>query len=99
MYEEIKRKGRGTIEGCFDTIEGKLKEGEKGVFAVGERFTAVDAYLFVFWRWGMAQGWDMRGRWKIYTKLVEGLGERESFREAVKMEGIESYLHSSAERM
>ena len=51
----IVRKGKRTIRESFDHIERNIA----GPFALGEYFTAVDPYLFVFYRWGNLIGIDV----------------------------------------
>ena len=87
-FEGIKKKAREVIEDCFERIEEKLN----GVYAVGDALTAVDPYLFVFYRWGNAAGFEMRERWPKYTKLVENLVKRPAVKAALKAENIESTL-------
>lgn len=84
-YEVIKAKGRETAKECFEYIEGKL-EGKK--YAVGEGFTAVDAYLLVFYRWGNMLKFGMRENFPNYTRLVEGVVEVEGVKRTIEKEGI-----------
>lgn len=52
--DEMKRKARSTIEHVLADIEGHLPaEG----FALG-RYSAIDPYLFVFYRWSKLNGFD-----------------------------------------
>ena len=83
-FESIRKKGRTTVEHCFATIEGKLH----GEHAVGDSFTAVDAYLFVFYRWGNVIGFDMKGEYPKWHALVEELVKKDSVRATVEAEGI-----------
>ncbi|KAK5075751.1 hypothetical protein LTR70_009789 [Exophiala xenobiotica] len=86
MYDAIRKKSWQTVQECFDAIEEKLK----GVHAVGNGFTVVDPYLYVFYRWGASNdGLDMAARYPKYAKLVGELLERRAVREAVEAEGIE----------
>lgn len=84
-FASIKEKSRRTIEESFDAIEGKLK----GVHAIGDEFTAVDGYLYVFYRWGNEIGIGMKGKYPKYTRLVEEVIKRDSVKAAVKEEGID----------
>jgi glutathione S-transferase len=87
-YEEIRKKGRGKIERCYTIIEEKLK----GVHAVGNAFSAVDAYLLPFYRWGTANGFAMKERYTKYTSLVENLAAMESVKAVCEAEGIDPML-------
>jgi glutathione S-transferase len=87
MYPTIQAKGKKSVEECFDVIENDLK----GLHAVGDDFTAVDAFLYVFWRWG-AGDLDMKGRYPKWNALVGELVKREGVRKALEEEGIESFV-------
>lgn len=82
----IKEKAREVIESGFEFIEGKLRDGKE--FAVGDEFTAVDAFFFVLYRWGTLIGVDMKRHGK-FTALVSGVLERPAVKAALKDEGIE----------
>ena len=84
----IREKGRKTVEEAFEMLEGKLMDTLP--YAVGDGFTVVDAYLFVFWRWGCDIGVDMEKRFPRYKALVEKLVEREAVKKALAEEGIEA---------
>lgn len=92
----------GVVEGWLvegeDEGEGEVfgeagrGEGNHGVWAVGGRFTAVDAYLYVFWRWGAGElGIDMEGRYPRWSRLVAELVKRDAVKKALEAEGIESF--------
>lgn len=86
MFDGIKAKGRETIQESYKRIEEQL-EGRN--WAVGDDFTAIDAYLLVFYRWGNEWKFSMRDKYPNYTKLVMKVAERESVKEACKEEGID----------
>ncbi|KAF4549247.1 Hypothetical protein D9617_22g065920 [Elsinoe fawcettii] len=81
----IKERALQHIDDCFQKIEKKLQ----GHHAVGDRFTAVDAYLLVCYRWGKATGSKMDQRFSLYTALIRNLGQRPSVRSAIEAEGID----------
>ncbi|KAL5346224.1 hypothetical protein V496_05451 [Pseudogymnoascus sp. VKM F-4515 (FW-2607)] len=87
-YASIKAKALLTVQECFTTIDQDLSSG----YAVGSSFTAVDAYLYVFYRWGTSVGIDMKGKYPKYTNLVVNLVKRQSVQDALKVEGIESHV-------
>ncbi|ESZ96308.1 glutathione S-transferase [Sclerotinia borealis F-4128] len=87
-FEGIEKKGLRNVQTCFDMIEGKLN----GIWAVGNALTAVDSYLFVFYRWGEGVGLDMRKEYPKYTVLMENLRNRPSFEKVVKLEKLEAKL-------
>ncbi|KAH7329952.1 putative glutathione S-transferase GST-6.0 [Rhexocercosporidium sp. MPI-PUGE-AT-0058] len=84
-HEGIKAKALQRVKGIFEDIEGRLT----GVNAVGGGFTAVDAYLFAFYRWGVEVKLDMKEKYPRYTALVEHLVKRDGAKGAIKAEGIE----------
>lgn len=84
LYDAVREKGRETISQCFDQIDEKLH----GRYAVGDSFTAVDPYLFVFYRWGNRMGIPMATRYPNYSKFVLNLATRASVQEALEREGI-----------
>jgi glutathione S-transferase len=62
------------------------------VYVVGDELTAVDPYLFVFYRWGNAAGFQMKERWPKYTKLIENLVERPAVKATLEAENIRPTL-------
>jgi glutathione S-transferase len=84
--EALKAKGRHIIRDCYATIESRLRDGQ--VHAVGEAFTAVDAYLFVFFGWGRRAEMDMATEYPKYAALVEAVREREAVKEVLAAEGF-----------
>ncbi|KAH8659282.1 glutathione S-transferase [Tricladium varicosporioides] len=86
-WEGIRNKGLETIKKCFGEIEERLK----GVHAVGDNYTAVDPYLFVFYRWGNDMGLKMENYVK-YTALVKNVVERFAVKVALEFENIGTTL-------
>jgi glutathione S-transferase len=86
--EAIAARGREAVKEGLDHIESRLV----GLYAVGQAFSAVDPYLFVFYRWANGVGFDMKTQYPKYTALVQNLVGRESVQTALKVEGIESTL-------
>jgi glutathione S-transferase len=85
LYDDVRGKARSTVRECYDHIEDKLRGRE---WAVGEAFTAVDAYLLVFYRWGTHAGCDMK-EYPNYAKLAKRVAEREATIKAAEAEGID----------
>ncbi|KAJ6125079.1 glutathione S-transferase GST-6.0 [Penicillium samsonianum] len=85
-WEEVRAKGMEIVKGCFEDIERKLG----GVHAVGDGFTVVDAYLFVFWRWGVEVELDedLEGRFPKYRALAESVKGRETTMKTLQAEGL-----------
>lgn len=85
MHEVIRESGRKQVKGCFEYVEKKL-EGRN--WAVGDTFTVVDAYLFVFYRWGNQLKMGMRENYPNYARLVDTVTKREDVQKTVASEGI-----------
>ena len=76
--------GRKTVADYLATIDAKLIAPH----AVGEGFTAVDAFLLVFYRWGNIIGIDMRTAYPNYARFAEGLGLSASVMKTLQAEGV-----------
>ncbi|EXJ78373.1 hypothetical protein A1O3_09534 [Capronia epimyces CBS 606.96] len=87
-YESIKVKARKYIVECFGEIDQKLI----GVHAVGDRFTAVDVFLYVIYRWALPMNLHLSQNFPNYTKLVEEVERRKSVQAALAAEGLDSKL-------
>jgi glutathione S-transferase len=87
-YDSIKAKGRKAVEESFAYIEETLR----GSHAVGDAFTAVDAYLIVMYRWGNEIGVDMRVEYPKFTGLILEALKRDSVKAAIEKEGIEFWF-------
>ena len=85
-HPSIRAKGRATIAAAFDFIEGSLN----GTHAVGGAFSAVDAFLLVFYRWGNGIGLPMAGAYPRYAALAESVVGRQAARAALAAEGIDA---------
>ncbi|KAH7113224.1 glutathione S-transferase [Dendryphion nanum] len=88
VHGGIRDKARKNVQDGFELIESKLESG----FAVGDGFTAVDAYLLVFYRWGNSVGFNMEKNYPKYTSLVEGVVKREKVVETLAEEGIKALV-------
>ncbi|KAL2066837.1 hypothetical protein VTL71DRAFT_1261 [Oculimacula yallundae] len=85
-HEGIKMKALERVEGIIGNVEERLTGG---VYAVGGDFTAVDAFLFAFYRWGVEVKFEMKEKYPRYTALVDNLVKREGANAAIKAEGLE----------
>jgi len=84
-YAPVKESGRANYERCLGEMEKTL---ERQDYAVGSRFTVVDPFWLVFFRWGVRSNYDMRARFPAYTAYAERLCERSSVQRALRAEGI-----------
>ncbi|MDN5939002.1 MAG: hypothetical protein L0H83_10110 [Salinisphaera sp.] len=53
-----------------------------------ERFSLVDSYLLVFYRWGNKVGMDVRGDFPSFTAVMDRVRQRPAVRRVVECEGI-----------
>ena len=84
-YPAVKESGRTNYERCLADIEKMLQRQD---YAVGARFTVVDPFWLVFYRWGVRSGYDMRNRFPAYTAYAERLCERPGVQRALSVEEI-----------
>jgi glutathione S-transferase len=80
----VSAKGRSAYEGYLLEID-ELLAGRK--WCVGDRYTCVDGYLLVFYRWGNRYKMPVR-EMKNYTALVERVMARPAVRKVMADEGI-----------
>jgi glutathione S-transferase len=85
MYDAVKAQGRKNVIEAFKYIDEKL-EGKR--HAVGDDFTLVDVYMFAIYRWGNMLKFGMRENYPNYTRLVEGVLEREAVKKTLEVEGL-----------
>lgn len=83
-HPSIVASGRAAIARHFDDIEGRL--GDAG-WALGRRYSVVDPYLLVFWRWAVSIGYDAE-RWPRYARLAHAVGARPATQRVLAREGI-----------
>ena len=82
--EAVKASGRKSFGDCLKEID-RLVAGKK--WAVGGRFSVVDAYLLVFYRWGNRNGLKV-GDLAHYTALAERVLARRAVARIMADEGI-----------
>ncbi|MGQ0699014.1 MAG: glutathione S-transferase family protein [Panacagrimonas sp.] len=82
----IAAQGRITIRAGYEDIEQRLRGG---AWAMGERYSFVDAYLLVFYRWGNRCGLDMRRDFPEYARVMDAVRERPAVQRAVAREAIQ----------
>ncbi|MGI6853101.1 glutathione S-transferase N-terminal domain-containing protein [Mesorhizobium sp. 1B3] len=87
VFENIRTKARRTIADCFETIDRRLSS----TYSTGQNFTAVDAFLLVFYRWGNGIGIDVATAFPRYASFAEPLLQRPSVAAAIAAEGINAH--------
>ena len=80
----VKEGGRAAFEASLREID-RLLAGRRWV--IGNRFSVVDAYLLVFYRWGNRNGFAVKDL-PHYTALVGRLLARPAVRKVMTEEGI-----------
>jgi glutathione S-transferase len=85
LYPPLQAKGRKNILEHYAYIESKLAGRS---WAVPHAYTAVDAYLGIFYRWGNRIGLDMRADYPHWTAHAERLMERPAVQRAFTQEGV-----------
>jgi glutathione S-transferase len=84
-HENIVAKGKKNLADAFSQIESRLAKVD---WAVGDRYSIVDPYLLVFYRWGNRIGFDMRGQYQSWTKHSLQVLERPATLRALAREAI-----------
>ena len=77
--------GHSHLANAFQLIESRLEASE---WAVGTRYSYVDAYILVFYRWGNRMHLDMRTTYPQWTRHTERLLTRPAVQRALEAEGI-----------
>ena len=85
QHAGIIAKGRHNLADAFAYIEQRLMAA---VWALGDQYSVVDAYLLVFYRWGNRIGFDMSGLYPVWTAHSHRLLERPAVAGALASEGI-----------
>ncbi len=84
MTPEMKAVQMGTVERRLNALETSL-EGQS--FAVGGRFSIVDAYLFTVINWSKPLKIDL-GQWPNVKAFMARIGERPKVQETLRAEGL-----------
>lgn len=84
-YLPVQASGHVNFQRCLAEIEAHLT---RSPFAVGSRFTVVDPFWLVFYRWGIRQGYEIKRLYPAYTRYAEVLSQRPSVMAALSVEGI-----------
>jgi glutathione S-transferase len=82
----IVAQGKETFADGLAQIEERFPE--QG-YAMGERFSILDAYLLVFYRWGNRVGVDVRSRCPRFAAGMDRVRARKAVAVVVAREGIE----------
>lgn len=78
-------RGMEHLTGAYGVIEAKLANGN---WALGERYSVVDPYLAVFYRWGMRMSIDMPKSFPNWTCHARRIEARPAVQRALEQENI-----------
>ncbi|WP_420466565.1 glutathione S-transferase family protein [Panacagrimonas sp.] len=81
----IAEQGRINLRPGYDDIEARLSGR---TWALGDAFSAIDAYLLVFYRWGNRCGLRMRETCPEYSRVMDAVRARPAVQRVVAREGI-----------
>jgi glutathione S-transferase len=84
LTDAVREKAKKNLEQAFVFIESKFRSAGTA-FAVGNEFTAVDAYLFVLCRWArmFMRNWDIE--FPLLSAFAGKMSERDSVVKALKV--------------
>ena len=78
----VKAKSAVNLREQFDSVESQLRDG---VWAVGDSFTAADAYLLCFFRWATWHNLaDMGSTYPKWAKLMQRVNRMESVKDVLE---------------
>lgn len=86
LVSALQAQGRAQVEQHWGEIDQRLQGRQ---FAVGDRFSVVDANLLPFYRWGGLIGLDMRTRYPAWTTHAERMLQRPAVQRVLQRERIE----------
>ena len=87
-FDGIRKKGMVNLRASFELVEGKL-HNTPGRWAVADRYSIVDPYLLVFFRWGNRLGLDMKSAFPQWTKHAQAMLKRQAVLNALTDEDID----------
>lgn len=71
IVEGLKAPGKQRYAAAMAELDGKVKES--GAFLVGDRFSAVDAYVLVLWRWAQRLEIDLAALPSLQAKITRDM--------------------------
>jgi glutathione S-transferase len=82
--EAVKAKAKANFQECLQEID-RLLDGHR--WSIGERFSVVDGYLLVFYRWGNRGGFPVKSL-PNYTRVMKQVMDRAAVKKVMADEGI-----------
>lgn len=77
LYPRIQEPAVQTIRHCYGFIEYKLASN-KSSYAVGDSFTVVDPFLFVFYRWGCRIEVEMQSEYPHFAAWAQRISQKDT---------------------
>lgn len=84
-YTPVTENGRKNFERLLGEVDAHLRAN---TYALGDRYSVVDPFWLVFYRWGNRQGHDMRSLFPSYTRFAQSLLDRPAVKTALEVEEI-----------
>ncbi|NHO17057.1 glutathione S-transferase family protein [Acetobacter peroxydans] len=85
QWNNVISKGKNNLHEFSDVIENNIS-GK--TWCVGESYSCVDPYLFVFYSWGKAIGLDMESSFPAWSRHAARMLERLAVQNALRQEGL-----------
>jgi glutathione S-transferase len=85
QLEAIVASGKSNLQKAFALVEQRLTLSD---WAVADKYSVVDPYILVFYRWGNRMGLAMKEKYPFWTKHTMQLLKRPAVERAIKTEEI-----------
>lgn len=86
-YESVRAQGKKLIASYYQRIDDRVK-GK--TYAVGSATTVVDIYVYIFFQWGLQNGFNMKEDFPNYTEIVRRVEKVKGVAEAVETHQLTS---------
>jgi glutathione S-transferase len=86
QHDTLQATGRQTILEAFAEIERQLADGRE--WAMPGRYSIIDPFLLVFYRWGNRIGLTMRDGYPAWTSINDRISNRPAVRRVLDSEGL-----------
>ncbi|RJF99294.1 glutathione S-transferase family protein [Noviherbaspirillum saxi] len=84
-YATVRDGGHHYFQRCIAEMDEHLQQNR---FALGDRYSVVDPFWLVFYRWGCRQSYEMAERFPALTTYVTRLVARPAVQQTLDAEGI-----------
>ncbi|MEJ5020971.1 glutathione S-transferase N-terminal domain-containing protein [Ochrobactrum vermis] len=94
LFASVQAKGRANLIDQYAYIESIMSDGRS--WAVPQGYSVADAFLLVFWRWGMRIDIDMYEAYPAWTRATARTFSRPAVRRALLQEGLDGETELSS---